>query len=176
MKEKITYSVKNNLVLLNNNIIEATLNIENLYKKEPTTYSSLKGPLNLYRCASKLNKSVPEKNWIVVSIKTKEFINIADNNKNLINFLWFNSILENDHIEKKNKPWNKNDIVLLIDDWKSIAVKDTKIQYVTKIKKLNIINFSFLFLINKIVLSKFNNTNNREKIFSKAEPKINKLG
>jgi len=55
-------------------------------------------------------------------------------------------------------------------------VKDNIMQYVTNIKKLDTINFSFLFLINKISLSKFKNRNNRVKIFSNAEPKINKLG
>jgi len=51
-------------------------------------------------------------------------------------------------------------------------------QYVKNIKKLYIINFSFLilFLTNKKTLSKFKNINNRVKIFNKAEPKINKLG
>ena len=77
---------------------------------------------------------------------------------------------------KKNKPWNKNDKDLLIDDSKSNAVKDTIMQYATNIKKLDIINFSFLFLINETTLSKFKNINNKVKILSKAEPKINKLG
>ena len=113
-----------------------------------------------------------------MSINTKELIKNTDSKKISINFLWLNSILENDHKEKKNKPWNKNDIDLLREDSKSNAVRETIMQYVKNIKKLYIINFSFLilFLINKKTLSKFKNINNRVKIFNKAEPKINKLG